>query len=305
MELKRPPHEPPGVAVFNRLTGQIEQEVVFERWFMDLFYGSPLGLCLTRAALSRRPFSVLFGLLKQLPGSAREIAPFIERHGIPVEELERPPGAYRSFADFFTRRLRPGARPVDPDPGRLISPADGRLLVYRLEGDQVLPVKGRPYRPAELLRDERLAADYRDGDCLVLRLAPADYHRFCYLDGGRHGPVRPVSGRLHSVHPLALATGLAILTENQRRVTVLQTEGFGPVVQVDVGAMIAGRMVHHQPRGGPCERGQEMGYFQLGGSTIVLLLQAGRAQIDEEIVHHSRRGIESLVRYGAGIGRAR
>jgi phosphatidylserine decarboxylase len=290
--------------VFNRASGELEREQVFERWFMELFYGTWPGRRVTSAVLRRRLFSILYGLAKRTPWSARQIQPFIARYGVDVEELERPPERYRTFADFFVRRLRPEARPIDRDPARLIAPADGRLLAYEAAEERVVPVKGRPYRLGELVRDRALGRACAGGLCLVLRLAPVDYHRFCYLDRGSHGPVRRIPGDLHSVNPLALAAGFPILTGNARAVTLLETAGFGRVVQVDVGAMVVGSLVYHQPGGGACERGQEMGYFALGGSTIVLLLERGVASVDDDIAEQSRRGIECLVRYGAGIGRS-
>ena len=292
-----------GVWIYNRETGCLEEEAVFEKGFMDLFYGTAPGRLMTRALLSRRTFSRIYGRLQKRPGSARRIRPFIEKYNINIEELERPPEYYRNFNDFFKRKLKPGARPVKKDRGTLISPADGRLLAYKLKKDLLLPVKGLEFHVGELLGGYEAADPWLDGTCLKIRLAPSDYHRFCYIDSGFHGPATHVNGRLHSVSPLALGHQLKILHGNDREYMVLDTDNFGRVAHVDIGAMAVGRIHQHFRQGGEFSKGEEKGYFEFGGSTIILLFEPGRIVIDEDILEYSEKGIEALVRYGSQVGR--
>lgn len=279
-------------------------EEVFERGFMNFFYGSRIGLLLSELLLKRRWFSRLYGASKSRPSSTRQIDAFVRQHRIDVSEAELPLQDYRSFNDFFTRRLKPGARPLPPDKATLASPADARVLAWDIGDGLVLPVKSRAFSVAQLLRDEALANEYRGGSCFVLRLAPADYHRFIHIDRGSQGPVRRIDGYLHSVSPLALRNMLAVFTENVREYCRIETDTFGPLIHVDVGALVVGRIVQHQPQGGPVERGQEKGYFEFGGSTVILLFKAGAVRIDADIRSYSAQGIETIVLQGERIGRS-
>jgi phosphatidylserine decarboxylase len=171
-----------------------------------------------------------------------------------------------------------------------------------VEGETIVPIKGLRFPLAQLLADGALESRYRGGLCLVFRLAPMDYHRFCYVDDGEHGPVRRIPGYYHSVHPLALRAGIPALATNYRELTVLETRNFGSVVHIDVGALGVGKIVQHRAGGGPFQRGEEKGYFEWGASTTLLLLQTPVC-IDDDIMHYSRQGIETRVRYGSRIGR--
>jgi phosphatidylserine decarboxylase len=164
-------------------------------------------------------------------------------------------------------------------------------------------VKGKPFTLAELLCDAALAQRYVNGLCFIFRLAPVDYHRFGYIDDGEQGSVRVINGYYRSVNPLALWKNTNIFPENQREVCELHTRHFGNVLHVDVGATAVGRIIQHQREGGPMQRGAEKGYFEFGGSTSILLFEAGRVQPDEDIAKHSKQGIETIVRYGERVGR--
>jgi phosphatidylserine decarboxylase len=290
------------IVLYDRRSGELVNEVVYEEWFMDLFYGTRPGRWFTELVLKPRLFSRLYGLIQRRPSSRDRIASFVERHGIDPTESERPPGEYPSFAAFFARRLKPERRPVDRDREALITPADGRLLALPVREGGVYPVKGAAFGLEELAPGASLEERYREGLCLILRLAPADYHRFCYLDDGVQSPVETVPGGLHSVSPLALRHGLRVFPGNHRHFCTLDTRGFGPIFQMEVGALTVGSIHQVHPEGGPVRRGEEKGWFELGGSTIILLLRSGRARVDDDVVRHSRKGVETVVRLGERIG---
>ncbi len=291
------------IPIYNRESKRIEEEQVFERPLMDIFYGSSLGRLFTRAFLSGKAFSRFLGYLQDRPASRRNIPAFIKKYNIDISELERPLADFRSFNDFFTRKLKAEARPVDKASGILISPGDGRLLVYPIDRDLVVPVKGAAFSLEELLGFREDTGTWQGGICVKLRLAPMDYHRFCYIDDGVHGPINHIDGRLHSVSPLALRHGLKVLQGNDREYVILETKDFGKVCHVDIGALGVGRIYQHFRHGAKFHKGQEKGYFEFGGSTIILLFEPGRAMIDSDIMDYSRRDIETLVRYGSGIGK--
>lgn len=291
------------IQIYNRRTAQLETEIVFERWFMNMVYGTPLGRASETLLWSRKWFSRLYGALQRSRMSRRKIRRFVERYAIDCTEPDRPLQSYRSFDDFFQRRLKPTARPIAGNKDTLISPADARLLAYSVRQGLVVPIKGARYSMSRLTAGAADDHRFHGGLCLVFRLAPVDYHRFCYIDDGEHGAHRSVSGRLHSVSPLAMRRGVNAFHENQRDVVVLRTASFGPVVEVDVGALAVGRIIQHHRSAHRFRRGAEKGCFAFGGSTIVLVFERDRVSIDCDIVEHSQRGIETLVRYGEGIGR--
>jgi len=222
---------------------------------------------------------------------------------IDASEAELPIEAYASLDDFFTRRLKPGVRPIDRDPLHLISPADGRALAWSHLDGASLSVKGSHLSIRELLADDALSAELAEPCAIIVRLAPADYHRFHFPDDGDAGAPRSVGSRLHSVHPIALESGAPSFA-NHRIVTRLESDGFGPLVLVDVGALLVGTIVETF-RQGRVRRGDERGYFRFGGSTVVVLARADRVALDDDLLAATREGIESRVRMGTRIARRR
>lgn len=285
----------------DRETGEICYERVFGAQALRFLYETRRG-GLLRKGLRRPAVSRLYGLMQRRGASRGRIPAFVAGLGIDASEAELPLEAYRSLDDFFTRRLKPGARPVDPEPRVLVFPADGRVLVYpRLDGVR-LQVKGCSVDLEELLGDRDAASRFRDGTAIVVRLAPADYHRFHFPDDGEAGAALPIRGPLESVHTIALDAGSQSL-RNKREVTWLASRGFGQIAIVEVGAMLVGTIVQtYVP--GPVTRGQEKGYFRFGGSTVALLLEPGRLRIDADLVEASAAGLETRVKMGTRIGEA-
>lgn len=280
----------------------LETETVFEANLMNFLFGTWLGFWLAETVLKHRWPTALYAHWQHSRFTKPKIQQFIRQYGINTDEFERPLESFTSFNDFFIRKLKASARPIDQTPDHLISPADSRLLAYEIKHDTLLPVKGRAFTLRELLRND-LADEYLGGRCLIFRLAPVDYHRFGYIDDGEQSPITVVKGFYRSVHPLAIWRQLPVFSENQREYCVLYTRNFGAVVHIDVGATGVGRIVQHQRQGGPCRRGQEKGYFEFGGSTSILLFKPGSVKLDDDIASYSAQGIETLVRYGEKIGR--
>ena len=191
---------------------------------------------------------------------------------------------------------------MDRQPSHLISPCDGLLRVWRIQEDLVLPVKESRYRIFDLLQSKEKAETFRDGYCLVFRLCVNHYHRYCYIDDGRKGENIFIPGRLHTVQPIALRQ-YPVFTENCREYTFMETENFGTVAQIEVGAMLVGK-IENRDGPGPFRRGAEKGRFLYGGSTIVLLLRKNAARIRPDILKASVWGEETRVRMGEAIGEA-
>ncbi|MDQ3012812.1 MAG: phosphatidylserine decarboxylase [Acidobacteriota bacterium] len=294
------------ILLYNRRTGALEEETIFEQAVMEFFYGSRLGFWLSEALLKRRLATEVYARTQHSPSSLAKIKTFIENNNINTDELERPVSSFKTFNEFFIRKLKPEARPIDPAPHNLISIADCRLAVYEIKEDTVYPVKAKRFTLAELL-DGAIAAEllkkFHGGLCLIFRLAPVDYHRFGYIDDCEQMPVQVINGFYRSVHPLSLRRMKAVFTENRRESCVLKTKNFGEVIHIDVGATGVGRIIQQHQAGGKFQRGEEKGYFEFGGSTVILLLQPNTVKMDDDIAKYAADGIETIVRYGERIGR--
>ena len=296
------PRTPDEIPIYNRRFGRMETEQVYGRKWLDIFYGTAWGRVVTGWLLCRHPLSRLYGRMQRHPRSRAKIASFVAQYGIDLSEVWVPPSGFDSFNDFFIRVHTAQARPIDPDPNAMISPADARLSVFSIEADTRLMIKGAAMSVPDLLGGARLDDLFIGGTCLVYRLAPCDYHRFGYVDDGVQGPVHTIKGPLHSVNPLALRHKPDVHCTNYRHWCVVQSPQWGTTVQVEVGAMMVGSVVQRQPHGGGCRRGQEKGYFQFGGSTVIVLLEPHRLRVDADILEKSGQGIETLVRYGERVG---
>lgn len=222
----------------------------------------------------------------------------IKKRKIETEMLEK--SKFKSYNDFFTRKLKEGGRTVDMMPQALISPCDSKLSAYTIGKDSSFVIKGTPYTVNDLLGGDGIYKEYIGGTCLIFRLAVDDYHRYCYFDNGKKGANTYLKGVLHTVHPIVVGE-YNIYKRNCREYTVMDTENFGKVVQVEVGAMMVGRIKNFHGAHS-FKRGEEKGMFEFGGSTIVLLLKENAAILDEDILHNSANGVETIVKYGEKIG---
>lgn len=287
----------------DRRSGEIRVEQIPAEAALRWFYEKPIGRLCCRLFFGNSCLSRLYGHWQNRSSSRSAILPFIERFQIDLDEVEHPPDQYPTFNAFFARRLKPEARPFDSDPTALCSPADGKILVFPTLTPKVeFPVKGAFVTPAELLASADAAQTYDGGSALIVRLAPPDYHRFHFPDAGRAGPARLISGQFHSVNPIALNQTPDLFSLNQRAVAEIDTEIFGRVAIVEIGAFaVASILQTYAP--GPVQRGQEKGYFQFGGSTLVLLFEPQRVTFDPDLVRDSATGLEVQIRTGARIGR--
>ena len=264
-----------------------------------LYHTVPGRICLK--FLTRPIVSKLAGCFLDTHLSKCLISPFVRKTGIRLQDYETK--GIRSFNDFFIRRVRDGLRPVDFSPDHLIAPCDGLLRVYPIRNDLVMNIKEAPYTVSSLLRSHSLAAKYEGGLCLVFRLCVDHYHRYCYADSGSKSRNIHIKGLLHTVRPAALEA-LPVFTENSREFTLIRSRHFGTILQMEVGAMLVGKICNHHGKG-TVRRGEEKGYFKYGGSTVILLIQKDLAAIDPVYLAASAEGRETPVKLGQKIGTAR
>ncbi len=283
--------------VYQRKTQKVMDEAQYQAGLLSFLYETFLGRLLLKTVITTPIFSILSSFGNQSRRSAKKIPKFIETYQIEMADYQET--TYDSFNDFFIRQLKPTARTIATEPRALIAPADGRLLAYSISPDLTFMVKGQPYSIGSLLQNDELSQEYAKGLCLVLRLAVTDYHRYHYLDDGQIGEQRSIKGRLHTVSPISLGKH-QVYAENSRHWSVLETTNFGKVTQVEVGALLVGRITNHPLT--TFKRGQEKGYFSYGGSTIILLFKENQVTIAPDIWEWSQKGVESLLSFGEKMG---
>ena len=283
----------------DRRTGAVLIERVYAAETLEYLYGDRWGKLLLEHVLTRRVFSRLYGFLKRTRGSRDKIGEFVETLGVDTTEIEKPVDAYGSLDEFFSRRLRPGTRPVDDHPDHLLAPCDGRALAWSCLGGRDLMVKNTRTTIPALVGDPATAAAFADPAVLLVRLAAADYHRCHFPADGTASRAIPAGTRLHSVHPIALETGAPSFL-NYRMVTRVETGAFGPLLLIEVGALTVGSIVQTFTPG-PVRRGEEKSYFRFGGSALLMLAQSNRIRFDDDLIQSTAEGVESQVRVGTRV----
>jgi phosphatidylserine decarboxylase len=243
------------------------------------------------------------------PISAKEIAGFVRLHNLDVREVELDISEYKTFNEFFARKLKAGARPIDTptDHTRACSPADARMMVFQdMTVDTGKWIKGAKFTVENLLSNEgkQYVSELQGGSMVIARLAPQDYHRWHVPITGKVGTPIPIAGHLYTVNPIAINHAVNVYTENKRVLIPIQSEEFGLVMLVAVGAIMVGSIVIENDEGKVKEKGSLNGYFKFGGSTVLVLFQKNRIKFREELLTNSRANIESLIKCGSFLGTA-
>ena len=226
------------------------------------------------------------------------ISKFIERNEINMDIYEECD--YSSFNDFFTRKIKPDCRPVPEDLDVLISPCDCLATVYPIQENTTFSIKNTEYTLRSLLRSPRLAKRVRGGYAYILRLTVEDYHRYLYSVSGKQSKNYHIDGTFHTVNPIA-NDYLPIYKENTREYTVIRSKEFGDVLQMEVGALLVGKISNHK-QSTVVTRGEEKGFFEYGGSTIVVLTQKGRVTPRSDLLTNSKNGYETKVLQAHPLG---
>ena len=285
-------------------TGELREERVYGAGWIRWLYGTAPGRMIS-ALVALPPFSRAYGWFQDRPSSRKKIAPFIDQYEIRMADFLPEEGAsedvpYSNFNAFFTRRVAEGARPFargDDFP----APCDARYFAYDALNDSVsVPVKGALFKASALIGNSEWTGCFENGPGFIARLCPVDYHRYHYPDDGRLLASWRIPGALHSVNPWALAERADIFMINERQVSILETARFGKLAYVEVGATCVGKIVqtHHGERF--C-RGDEKGMFLFGGSTVIIIGERGRWQLDEKMVQRTREGTETYLKMGVPL----
>jgi phosphatidylserine decarboxylase len=290
--------KPLPLAVWDRQTGKLIEE------FMDdhpSTYESRPRRSLNQWLESEPLYDWLLAAYQNTRRSARQIEPFIRNHKIEMREFK--PVIYRSFAEFFDREFRPGARTFVAASNEMAAFAEARYFGWnRLDADQQFPVKGHSLSAEQILGNEKRAAPFVGGPVLLARLSPMDYHHVHYPDDGLTLDTARLGRSLWTVNWHALQNQPDILLRNERQIDILETKNFGRLAFVEVGAMSVGRIVQVHPRETAFQRGEEKSVFKFGGSAVVLFGEPGKWRPTDDVLEHTAQNIETLIRLGDTIG---
>lgn len=274
-------------------------EMFGKDWIVRRFlYNTYIGRLLLYLIVNRAT-SKLIGFLLNSRVSSILINGFIKKHKIDTSEYQKE--EYKTFNSFFKRKVKKDKRPFSDNKNDLIAPCDGKLVSYKITEQSIFKIKDSLFDISSLLKDERLATEYKNGTCLIFRLTPDDYHRYCYIDDGRILFTKKIKGFLHTVRPIALKR-YKVYIQNTREYAVIETKNFQKVIQMEVGAMLVGRITNSHTSG-KVRRGEEKGTFEFGGSTIIMLFKENTVKIEKTITQNTMEGKETIIKMGNTIGK--
>ncbi|MDP4160964.1 MAG: phosphatidylserine decarboxylase [Bacillota bacterium] len=293
------------IKVYNRKTGKYEIEKVAGESYINWIYSSPKGMKFLELFLKKKLASDLCGYYCNRVISRTRIKKFVKEFKIDMSRFEIPKGNYRTFNEFFHRKLKNRYTSSVKDKSVLISPCEGRILAYEnIDINKLIQIKGITYSLGELIGEDSISPCYENGCCLIVRLCPSDYHRFHFVDNGVCSQTTKIKGAYYSVNPTSISKINKIFCSNKREWSTLHSQNFSDVLYVEVGATFVGSIIQTYQDSQKVSKGDEKGYFKFGGSTVILFLKEGVVKIDKDIVEQTALGIECYVKMGERIGLA-
>lgn len=289
------------IKYIDRETGEVILERPPGEAYLHFLYNNWLGKLALHGIIKKKWLSSRYGRFMDKPQSSERIERFVAGLGIDMDESLKRVEEFKTFNEFFYRKLKPTARPIRDG---IVSPGDGKITAFQsIDKISDFFVKSEQFTLSKFLRNEELAATYADGAMIILRLAPQDYHRYHFPYSGKAHKTVDINGNYMSVSPYALKDNFAqVFTENKRAYTILKTEDKGDIVIAPVGATMVGSIINTYTPDSEVEKGDEMGYFSFGGSTIVLLFEKDTITIDEDLFRNTLNGMETGVKMGMRIG---
>ncbi|WP_291564331.1 MULTISPECIES: phosphatidylserine decarboxylase [unclassified Clostridium] len=291
------------IKYYDRRSKSYEIEKVAGENMLKWSYESPIGKGFLELLVKRKLFSKFYGHYCDTKLSSKKIKSFVKGFNMNMDEYEKSIDEYTSFNDFFYRKLKPTAREINKDKNIFISPSDSRLLsIDNIDENHSFKVKGFDYSLKEILGSKELADKYKGGICLIFRLCPTDYHRFHFIDNGTCSSTTKIKGNYYSVSPIALEKVSKVFTSNKREYSILHSENFGDLLYLEVGATCVGGIIQTYKENSKVYKGDEKGFFKFGGSTVIILVEKDKLKLDEDIIYHSKKDIEVIVKMGEKIG---
>lgn len=260
------------------------------------FYGTIIGRLIVRI-FSIPLFSKIMGLFLDSKLSKFKIKSFIKKNNIDMSLYKEKD--YKSFNDFFTREIKNIDYSKNKDD--FISPCSSKLSVYDINEEGLYKIKNSYYRIKDLVNNSPIYKEFIGGKLLIFRLEATDYHRYIYIDNGSKEKNVFVPGILNTVRPIVLKH-FNIYKQNSREYTIMHTDNFDDVIQIEVGAIMVGK-INNKHEEYTFKKGEEKGMFEFGGSTIVLMIKKDIVDLDSDIIKNSSDGFETKVSVGESIGK--
>ncbi|OYT10489.1 MAG: phosphatidylserine decarboxylase [Bacteroidetes bacterium 4572_112] len=282
----------------DRQDSQVKTEKVYGEAWLAWLYNNPVGRVTTATIVKRKFLSDIYGAQMDKPSSKDKIAGFVETYNIDLSICQKQ--EFDNFNDFFYRKLKKDARPIDINYNVVVSPADGKILAIADIHNQDFIVKGYRFNVEEFLQNAELAARYKDGSFMIIRLCPTDYHRYHFPVNGEIIFDSIINGDYYSVSPIALRKKVELICLNKRSVCEINTKQFGKVIMSEVAATMVGSMINTYADN-QVMKGEERGYFKFGGSTVVLFFEKGAIAIDKDLLQNTINGLETEVKMGERI----
>lgn len=293
------------ITVIDRITKKKFEEKVYGSSVLQFFYGDgptsrSLGRIFASLFANIHGFSRIYGWWQKLPFTKKKIIPFLQKYEIDSQEFLDPVDSYQSFNDFFIRKLRPSSRPITKGDDLAIIPADGRYLFFQdVSKAEGFYLKGETFDLAELLQNDELAKNYQKGSMVIARLCPVDYHRFHFPLDCIPGSSKTINGLLFSVNPIALMKNIHIFSQNKRVLTSLQSK-WGNILFLEIGATSVGSIVQTYQPNQKYKKGAEKGYFEFGGSSLVILFPPNTIVFDQDLLETTGSEIRCLMGQSMG-----
>jgi phosphatidylserine decarboxylase len=290
----------------DRKSLKIKEELVYGEKILSFLYSeNPFGIFLSHLSAKLSFLSKIYGWIQKLPFTKKKIIPFIKNYEIDPSEFQKSLNQFNSFNDFFIRKLKKEARPIEKNEQKAIIPADGRFLFYQdiSNGDGFI-IKGKKFCLEKLVGNKTLAKEYKNGSMTIGRLCPSDYHRFHFACDGTPNLAKLINGPLYSVNPISIKKNINLLAENKRMITEIDTPFFKKIIAIEVGATNVGSIHQTFRAKNFYKKGDEKGFFSFGGSALILLFQPDTIIFDEDLVQSSKEHIEMRCLMGQSMGLA-
>ncbi len=287
----------PPIQYVDRKSGEVKTEKVMAEKGLKWLYYDPFGKLTLNALIKRKFLSAIYGKKMDNPASAKKIIPFIKQLNLPMpKDIKK----FHTFNEFFIREIPDLQKHINTDSLVISSPACGKVLAFEnFDERSRFFIKGIGFSVDEFLNGEQFP---EDAVLYIIRLTPADYHRFYFPYDCKVLKTYAVDGYLYSVSPIALRKNAKIFLENKRNITLCQNEKLGKFIMAEVGATFIGG-IYQTFAGKFAHKGEEKGYFKFGGSSIVLIFQKDKIIVDKDILQNTKAGYETSIYVGESIGK--
>jgi len=287
----------------NRYKNELIEEKVPGFILIKLLYCSIFTKPLLKLIVANKFMSVLYGKLMKTASSKKKIIKFAKNYEINMNESDKTISEFNSFNDFFIRKLKPDARLIDSDSNSIISPADGKVLIFEdIENSNIFNIKGDKFSVDNIMQNKDITDKFQNYSMVVVRLAPTDYHRFHFPCTCTAKETHEIAGYYYSVSPLALSSIPNIFCQNKRTICHAHNEQIGQFYIIEIGATMVGSVIQTYNPKEIVNKGDEKGYFEFGGSTVILLFKKDSIKFDNDLILNTKEGIETKIKMGERIG---